>query len=360
VSWRSTRVAELLGVRYPIVQAPMARTTTAELVAAVSNAGALGAFGAASSQPDELRTTIRRIRELTDRPFGINLFSWPPIDDSKVDAAGLLKALAPLYAELGVSAPELGAPFDLSALLERQLEVVAEERVPVFSFTFGIPPLDEVRASGAVIGGTATTATEAAALEDAGVDFVVAQGSEAGGHRGTFLHSFEEALVGGLALLPQVVDRVSVPVIAAGGIMDGRGIAAALALGAEGVQLGTAFLACPESAASELHKNVLAETPDGGTAVTNVFTGRQARAIRTRLAEELARAEVDALPFPVQSFFVEPIARAAAEQRRPDFGFFLAGQAAALSRPMGAAALVGELVGETEAELRRLGKLAEG
>jgi nitronate monooxygenase len=349
VSWSAARVAKLLGVGSPIVQAPMAGATTPALVAAVSNAGALGAFGAAWTEPDELRATIGRIRELTDRPFAINLFLWRPLGDSKANAAAMLGALAPLYAELGLPLPEVCAPFDPPALLEAQLlAVVAEERVPVFSFTFGIPPLEEIRESGAVIGGTATTIAEAVALEEAGVDFVVAQGSEAGGHRGTFLHPFADAMIGGLALLPQIVDRVSVPVVSAGAIMDGRDIVAALALGAEGVQLGTAFLACHESAASELHKSLLAETGDIGTAVSAMFTGRPARAIRTRLGEELERISMDALPFPVQTSVVSPVSSAALEQGRPELGFLLAGQAAALSRRLGAAELVATLVAETE------------
>jgi nitronate monooxygenase len=358
MSWRETRVAELLGIRYPVVQAPMAGSTTPELVAAVSNAGALGSFGAAWTLPDELRAVIRRIRELTDLPFGINLFVWPPIDESRADGTALLKALAPVLAELGLAPPEVRAPFDPPALLEQQLAVVAAERVPVFSFTFGIPPLDEVRESGAVIGGTATTVAEAVALEQAEVDFVVVQGSEAGGHRGTFLHEFEDAMVGGLALVPQVAERVSLPVITAGAIMDGRGIAAALALGAEGVQIGTAFIGCPESAAPEPHKALLAETADDGTAVTTRFSGRHARAIRTRLAEELDRAGVDPLAFPVQTMVIRPITAAAVEQGRPELGWYLAGQAAALSRRLPAAELVAELVRETDAELRRLGQLA--
>jgi nitronate monooxygenase len=357
VSWRTNRVAELLGIRYPIVQAPMAGSTTPELVAAVSNAGALGSFGAAWTPPDELRGTIGRIRELTDAPFGINLFVWPAIE-GPTDPGALLRALAPVLGELGLAPPEVKAPFDPPALLEQQLTVVTEERVPVFTFTFGIPPLDGVRASGALIGGTATTVAEAAALEKAGVDFVVAQGSEAGGHRGTFLHDFDDAMVGGLALVPQVVERVRAPVVAAGAIMDGRGIAAALALGAEGVQLGTAFLTCHESAAPDAHKQLLAETADDGTAVTTRFSGRQARAIRTRLAEELDRAGVDALAFPVQSMAIRPITAAAVAQGRPELGFYLAGQAASLSRRLPAAELVGELVRETDTELRRLGELA--
>jgi nitronate monooxygenase len=352
VSWRETRITRLLGIELPLVGAPMATASTPELAAAVSNAGGLGSLGGAYTPPDRLRADIRRVRELTDRPFAVNLFAWGPVADA--DAAPLLAELATVYAELGLEAPAAALPFDPPSLLAGQLDVVAAERVPVFSFTFGIPPLDAVRAAGAVVAGTATTADEAAALESAGVDVVVAQGSEAGGHRGTFLHPAAEALVGGLALVPQVVDRVGVPVLAAGGIMDGRGIAAALALGADGVQLGTAFLATPESAASEAHKAALAGTADGGTTVTDAFTGRHARAIRTGLWERLERSGLAALPFPLQGALVTPLARAAAAQGRPELGFFLAGQAAALSRRTGAAELVAALAAETDAAIARL------
>ena len=351
MSWRTTRVAALLGIEIPLVQAPMAGgSSTPELVAAVSNAGALGSLGAAYTQPDDLRAEIRRVRELTDRPFAVNLFAWSALDQD-ADPAPVLAALAPLYAELGIEPPAPRPAFDPVELLDGQLAVVAAERVPVFSFTFGIPPLDEVRAAGSVLAGTATSPEEAAALEAAGVDLVVAQGSEAGGHRGTFLHPAEEALVGTLALLPQIVDRVRVPVLAAGGIMDGRGIAAALALGAEGVQLGTAFLATPESGAAEAHKAALAQ---GATAVTRLYTGRHARAVRTELGERLEQAGVDALAFPVQGALVTPIARAAVEQGRPELGFFLAGQGAARARRLRASSLVAELVAETDSALRRL------
>jgi nitronate monooxygenase len=353
VAWPTTQAAELLGVRYPIVQAPMAGATTPELVAAVAEAGGLGFFGAARTDPDELRATIRRARELTDRPFGVNVFAWPPFD-ADADPAEVLEALGPLYAEVGVPVPaEVRAPFDPPELLQRQLAVIAEERVPVFSFTFGIPPLDDVRAAGAVIGGTATTPDEAVALEQAGVDFVVAQGSEAGGHRGTFLHRFDEALIGSLALVPAVVDAVGVPVLAAGGIMDGRGIAAALALGADGVQIGTAFLPSPESALSAVERRALAAARE--TTLTDRLTGRPARAIRTRVADELAEAGVAPLPFPLQAVATGPITRAAIEQERDDLAVVLAGQGAPFARALLAAELVAALVSETEEALAALG-----
>jgi nitronate monooxygenase len=352
VAWPTTRVTELLGIRYPIVQAPMAGATKPELVAAVSNTGGLGSFGAARTDPEEVRATIRRIRELTDRPFGINVFAWPPFD-ADADPTGVLAALRPLYEEVGAQVPaEVRAPFDPPALLEAQLAVIVEERVPVFSFTFGIPPLDDVRAAGALIAGTATTPDEAAALEEAGVDFVVAQGSEAGGHRGTFLHGFDEALIGSLALIPAVVDAIGIPVLAAGGIMDGRGIAAALALGADGVQVGTAFMRSPESALSAVERKALASGRE--TRLSDRFTGRPARAIRTRLADELDDANVAPLPFPLQAVATGPIARAAIEQEREDLALVLAGQGAPLGRAVGAAELVTALVAETEAALERL------
>jgi nitronate monooxygenase len=343
VAWPTTRAAELLGIRYPIVQAPMAGSTTPELVAAVSEAGGLGSLGAARTPPDALRATIHRIRELTERPFGVNVFAWPAFD-ADADPTRALAGLAPLYEDVGVDAPtEVRAPFDPSTLLEDQLAVVAEERVPVFSFTFGIPPLDEVREAGAVIAGTATSPAEAAALERAGVDLVVAQGSEAGGHRGTFLHGFDEGLIGSLALVPGVVDVVGVPVLAAGGIMDGRGIAAALALGAEGVQVGTAFLSTGESALGDVERRVLAGAES--TVVTDRFTGRPARGVRNALAERLD--DVEPLPFPLQAVATGPITRAALEQGREDLGYVLAGQGAPHGRALGAAELVEALVRET-------------
>ena len=331
----------------------MSGSDTPELAAAVSNAGGLGSFGGARAQREELRAAIRRIRELTDRPFAINLFAWNAVEIPDADAAAVVAALAPLYEELGVVAPDVRLPFDPQALLEEQLAVIAEERVPVFSFTFGIPPLDEVRASGAVLAGTATTAAEAEALESAGVDVVVAQGSEAGGHRGTFLHEFEDGLIGSLALVPAVVDRVSVPVLAAGGISDGRGIAAALALGATGAQIGTIFLTCPESAASDVHKAMVADR-SRPTIVTDRYTGRPVRAFRTRIADELERAGVASLPFLLQQVVTEPIRRAAAEQGRADLAIALAGQGPPRADAAGAADLLGALVAETEQALARL------
>jgi nitronate monooxygenase len=350
-----TGVARLLGTRYPIVQAPMAGGfTTPELVAAVSNAGALGSLGGAVLPPDELRDAIAAIRRLTDRPFAVNLFA--PLPPPQVDAgavAAMQTVLAPLRAELGLSEPQDVPSAPPPGLVEAQLAVVAEERVPVFSFTFGTLPLEAVRETGSVILGTATTVAEAVELERLGVDAIVAQSGEAGGHRGTFLGSFDDAVVGGVALVPRIVDRVSVPVLLAGGIMDGRGIAAALALGAEGVQLGTAFLGCPESAATSLQRSVLAGSEDSSV-VSRAYSGRHARLVRTRLVDAIEGSAVEPLPYPLQAMLVAELRAAALERGRQDLLFVLAGQGSSAIRELPAADLVATLVGETEATIRRL------
>jgi nitronate monooxygenase len=350
-----SRVPQLLGTRYPIVQAPMAGGfTTPELVAAVSNAGGLGSIGGSMLAPDDLRAAIRAVRTLTDQPFGVNLFAPLPRPEADPEIATAMNAvLAPLRVELGLPEPQ-GALSPPPGSVDDQLVVVVEERVPVFSFTFGSPSFEAVKETGGVILGTATTAAEAVELERLGVDAVVAQGSEAGGHRGTFLASFDGALVGGVALVPQIVDRVSVPVLLAGGIMDGRGIAAALALGAEGVQLGTAFLGCPESGASELYRRSLATAADDATTVTAANTGRPARAIRTPFVDAVERSGADLLPFPLQALLAMDIRGAAMEAGRADLMVLLAGQAAGLMRSLPAGELVETLALETEQTLSRL------
>jgi nitronate monooxygenase len=350
-----TRVSKLLGTRYPIVQAPMAGGfTTPELVAAVSNAGALGSLGGAMLPPRDLRDAIAAIRRLTDRPFGVNLFA--PLAPPEVDVgavAAMQAVLAPFRSELGLAeAPDVHAP-PPPGLVEAQLAVVAEERVPVLSFTFGALSFEHVREAGSVILGTATTVAEAVELERLGVDAIVAQSGEAGGHRGTFLGPFEDAVVGGVALVPQIVDRVSVPVLLAGGIMDGRGVAAALALGAEGVQLGTAFLGCPESGASEPLREALRGAADG-TVVTRAYSGRQARLVRTRLVEAIEAAAVEPLPYPVQAAVTADLRAAALAAERADLALVLSGQAGGALRTLPAAELVETLARETDDAIRRL------
>lgn len=326
MTWRDTTLAELLGIRLPIVQAPMAGgLSTPGLVAAVSEAGGLGSLAGGMVGPDELRSLIRATRALTRRPFAVNLFAPlpPPSPERLTEWADLL----------GVPVPDPKP----TPRFEDQVAVVIDERVRVFSFTFGIPGLDGLVGLDVVTIGTATTPEEAVALEAAGVHAVVAQGYEAGGHRGTFGGPVERSLIGTLALVPQVVDAVSVPVIASGGIMDGRGVAAALALGAQAVQLGTAFLACEEAGTSEAHRAALGT----GTTVTRVLTGRHARAARTPEVDRLEASGLTPPDYPLPRLFLSG---------PPLF----AGQGGPLARRLPAGELVATLARETDKALHHL------
>ena len=261
-AWNRNRLTATLGIDYPVIQGPLGGLSSQRLTAAVSNFGGLGSFGAHSLAPEAIEGAIAQIRSLTSKPFAMNL--WVSMEDGGArasDEAAFDRSLAPLTVHLAA----LGAPRPAykpysPIRFEDQARVLLDEKVPVFSFIFGIPPrdiLEECRAKRIVTIGTATTPHEAAALQEAGVDAIVASGFEAGGHRGSFLRPAEDSLTGTLSLVPQVVDIVDVPVIAAGGIGDARGVVAALALGAEAVQMGTVFLACEESGASVLHREAL-------------------------------------------------------------------------------------------------------
>ncbi|ATB44382.1 enoyl-[acyl-carrier-protein] reductase [Cystobacter fuscus] len=343
-----SRLAALLGVEHPIIQAPMAGgATTPELVAAVSNAGGLGSTGAAYLKPEDIVKHSRRVRELTDRPFAINLFVPPP-PPAEVAPDRMLAVLADYHARLGLAPPQ--PPTSPMPSFEEQVDAVAESGARVFSFIFGVPPagvLARLRARGLVLAGTATTVREAKLLEEAGVDFIVAQGSEAGGHRGTFVGPVEKALVGTMALVPQVADAVGLPVVASGGLMDGRGIRAARALGAAGVQLGTAFLTCPESGIAPVYKAALREAKDDSTVLTRAFSGRPARGIANDFTEAL-RDSPDILPFPLQHAATTPLRGASAARGDSRFMALWAGQAAALSRSLPAAELMRTLIEESE------------
>lgn len=352
----NTRVTKALDIEYPVLQAPMAGgPTTPELVAAVSNAGGLGSLGAAYLTPETLREQVREIRSLTEGPFGVNLFvpSQFESDPERIERANAL--LGPYRKELGIEAHEKISSFEES--FEDQLEVVLEEEVSIFSFTFGIPSesqLRQLRESGITTMGTATTVREGLKLEEDGVDIVVAQGSEAGGHRGTFLGDFKDALIGTMALVPQMVDALSIPVVASGGIMDGRGLAAALVLGAEAAQMGTAFLACKESGAHPEFKRAVLEAAEDETAVTRAFSGRAARGVKNRFLVEVGEHEEELPPFPVQNTLTKDVRAAAQEQNRPEFMSLWAGQAVRLARTTGAAELLGSVVEGAEVALREL------
>jgi nitronate monooxygenase len=350
---RATAFTALLGIEHPLVQAPMAGFTTPALVAAVSEAGALGSLGVAHLGPDELAEQARAIRERTDRPFNLNFFCHPDPALDAADAARERERLAPLYAELGLGdPPEPAVPplaFDAS-----RLDAVLGIRPAVVSFHFGLPDAAAVGAlheAGCRILSSATTVAEAQDLVARGADAVIAQGAEAGGHRGSFLVAGDDGPVGTLALVPQVVDAVDVPVIAAGGIGDGRGLAAALALGAAGAQVGTAFLACPESAVHPLHRAALRSARADDTTITRAFSGRPARALRNRATDEAGGAP---LAFPAQLSLTAALGIAAAEHGSPDFLALWAGQAAPLAVELPAAELIARIAGEAERALAAL------
>jgi nitronate monooxygenase len=347
--WNHNRLTAKLGIEYPIIQGPLGGLSSQRLTAEVSNFGGLGSFGAHSRTPDEIRAVIAEIRSLTSRPFAMNL--WVSMEDDGArtsEESAFNRSLAPLaahLAELGAARPEF-KPY-VPTRFEDQARVVLDAGVPAFSFIFGIPPrdiLEECRAKGIVTIGTATTPDEAVALEEAGVDAIVASGFEAGGHRGSFLRPAEDSLTGTMSLVPQVVDRVEVPVIAAGGIGDARGVIAAFALGAEAVQIGTAFLSCDESGASRLHRDALRGPEAAHTGLTRGFTGRLARGIRNRLMEELNRSGTEALPYPLQRGLVRNLSIAAEAGGRADLLPLWAGQSASLSTGTDVVAFLDSLV----------------
>ncbi|MGH7778878.1 MAG: NAD(P)H-dependent flavin oxidoreductase [Candidatus Binataceae bacterium] len=345
------KLATLLGVEHAIILAPMAGDArTPALVAAVSNAGGLGSMGAAYLAPDAIAKSIAEIRSLTHRPFAVNLFAGGADGTGSRDPSRMLELIAPYFARLGLPAPS--NPTGGMPAFEQQAEAILDARVPIFSFTFGIPSasiLSRFNKGGIKIVGTATTVAEARALQAAGADAIVAQGSEAGAHRGTFLAPAEDSLIGTLALVPQIADAVQVPVIASGGIMDGRGIVAAAALGASGVQMGTAFLMCPESGAAQAYKAALRGARDDGTILTRAFSGRLARGIPNSFVSVMKDHAGAVLPFPAQNILTRAMRSASAKQGNPEYLSLWAGQGASLAREMPAAQLVAILIGETAA-----------
>ena len=352
-----TELTRALELTHPIIQAPLAGGgDTPALVAAVGEAGALGFIGASYLTPAQITEAARAVRGLTKRPFGINLFAPSPAPPP-ADATAALARVAPYFAELGLPAPTApAAPADaFPALFEAALASGAS----AFSFTFGVLPvaaIDAIKARGMFLMGTATNVEEARVLERAGANAVVAQGSEAGGHRGTFVGETDAGMVGTIALVPQIVDAVRVPVIASGGIMDGRGIAAALALGASGVQMGTAFLTCEEAGIPEAYKQAILAARESDTRITRAFSGRSARGIVNRFMTEVERAGgVEAiLPFPLQNSLTRPLRAAAAKAGRAEFLSLWAGQGAGIARRGSAAQLVARLAEEAGSVLRRL------
>jgi nitronate monooxygenase len=345
-------IMQRFDLAHPIIQAPLAGGgDTPALVSAVCNAGGLGFIGAAYLSPGQISEAARAVRAATSRPFGINLFAPLP-DPPPPNGTAAVARVAPYYAELGLPAPEMPPSGGFS--FEAQLAAVLDSGASIFSFTFGLPPesaLAAARARGMFLMGTATTVAEAVMLETAGVDAIVAQGAEAGGHRGTFTGDFAAGQVGTVALVPQTVDAVDVPVIASGGIADGRGIAAALVLGAAAVQMGTAFLTCDESGIPEAYKAAILRAAEHETRITRAFSGRPARGIVNRFMEEVEADAAHILPFPLQNALTRPLRTEAAKRGRAEFLSLWAGQALRLARRQGAAVLVARLAAETAAAL---------
>jgi nitronate monooxygenase len=356
-----TPLCDRLGIRLPIIQAPMAGgPSTPELVAAVSQCGALGSFGFAYTQPETMQRDVEAVRASTHLPFNLNLFASLPPDAVAPDAQrGALAAVAGYYAELGLPPPEPARP-PFAPDLEAQFAVAEALRPPVLTFHLGALSAHRVRhfqALGIRVGGGATCVAEAERLEALGVDFIIAQGAEAGGHRGTYLRNPYDAMTGTFALVRLIVCKVHTPVVAAGGIMDGAGVAAALALGAQAAQLGTAFIAAPESGAPRVHKERVLAAREDETRVTEKFSGKPARGIANRFMREMSERNAPQLAFPAQGALTARLRAASAKADNPDFVAMWAGQAVALSRALPAAELVAALEAETLEALDRLDAL---
>ena len=340
-----------LGLNIRLFRARSAASQRSDLRRPSQTSGGLGSFGAHGLEPEAIRDVIAEIRSLTSKPFAMNL--WVSMEEEGAftsDAAAFERALSPLMPHIeavGGVRPTFAAYKPIR--FEQQARVLLDAKVPAFSFICGIPPkeiLDETRLQGIVTIGTATTPEEAIAIEQAGVDLVVASGFEAGGHRGSFLRSAEESLTGTISLVPQVADAVEIPVVAAGGIADARGIRAAFALSAEGVQMGTVFLACKESGASTLHREAILSGNASHTALTRGFTGRLARGIHNQLLQEMNRPGVEILPYPLQRALMRSLALPAQKADKRELLALWAGQSASLARQANVGDLMRSLVDE--------------
>jgi nitronate monooxygenase len=339
-----------LGITHPIIQAPMAGgPSTPELVAAVSNAGALGSLGSAYSTPEQITADIKKVRALTDKPFNVNLFAGGYAPESPVDAAPMLALLTEIHEALQLPPPTLPAwpknPF------AEQLQAVLEARPAVFSFTLGIletHAMARLKTTGIATFGTATTVEEGKMLEAAGVTAIVAQGAEAGSHRGTFAGPFESAMVPTLDLVRSLHAAVSTPIIASGGLMDGRDIAEAFTRGASAAQLGTAFLTCPEAGTSEPYRRAILAARADTTLITRAFSGRPARALLNTFIARLEGKEKIILPFPLQNALTRPMRNAAAKLGESGYLSLFVGQGVTRARAMPAAELIQRLVAEMQ------------
>jgi len=349
--WRDRRILDLFGIERPVLLAPMAGSGGSELAIAVAQAGGLGALPCAMLSPDQVRTELGIIRQRVSKPINLNFFCHTPPEPDSGREADWRGRLAAYYSEYGLDPDAVPAGAGRNPFNEEACMIVEEYRPEIVSFHFGLPKeplLERVRKTGAKIIASATTVAEARWLEERGCDAIIAQGAEAGGHRGIFLEEDISTQPGTMALVPQVVDAVSVPVIAAGGISDGRGMAAAFMLGASAVQVGTAYLQSPEALTRPLHREALARARDDRTVLTNVFTGRPARGLINRIIREVGPISAEAPSFPLATAAIAPLRKAAESAGSGDFSPLWAGQAAPLARPMPAAELTRKLSEDAE------------
>jgi nitronate monooxygenase len=354
--WPDRRLTELLKIEHPILLAPMAGAMDFELAAAVAQGGGLGSLPCAMLTPDKLRSEVEKFRERTDKPVNFNFFCHTPPVPNNAREHAWRERLKPYYEELAID-PAAPVPTSNRAPFDAAFCAVVEELRPaVVSFHFGLPEaalLRRVKAAGCVVLASATTVAEARFLEQHGANAVIAQGFEAGGHRGIFLSDNLAGQAGSFALIPQIADAVKVPVIAAGAVSDARGIAAAFMLGAAGVQIGSAYLHCPESKISAPHRAALKAVADDGTAVTNVISGRPARGIVNRLIREVGPISPLAPEFPLATGALVPLRAKAEAAGSGEFSPMWSGQAAALGRAMPARELTQTLGAEAQGLLQR-------
>ena len=356
VNYLPQSLVQTLGIVHPLLQAPMAGASNPDLVAAVSNAGGLGGLGAAGMRPEQLSVAVRAIADRTDAPFNVNLFhpSTENYDTAAMAAPQLAQQLQNYHDEYELG--EVPEPVPLFGPAAEQLQVLLEARVPVISFHFGVDAgtVANIHAAGAKVLCSATTLAEAVQLQTAGVDAVIAQGSEAGGHRGTFLGDYKSGLTGSMALVPRLVDALEVPVIAAGGIMDARGMVASFALGAAAVQMGTVFLGCPETALAPPWDAALQAAEAEDTCVTSTLSGKPARGIRNRYINDLESADTPLLPYPAQYAVSRVLRQATASAGSSDFMALWAGQGVGLYSNLPAAERVEQLIADANKLIRKM------
>lgn len=348
--WNKNRITDLIGIEYPIFQGPFGGgLSTPELVSTVSNLGGLGGFGAYTLSPEEIYEVDRQIKLKTDKPYNLNLWvSDSDIIDQEHTENQYKKAIEiykPYYGRLHIEVPVLPSSFE--SKFQNQLQVVFDIKPKVFSFMFGLLDQDiieRLKNQGTIVIGNATTLDEAIALENVGVDVIVASGFESGGHRPSFLDQAELSTTGTFALIQLIKDQVKTPIVAAGGIANGRGIAAAMTLGAEAAQIGTAFLAAEESGALPIHREFLFSEAARSTTLSRAYTGRLGRGITTEITRKLLTATDQTLPFPLQTTFISSMRKAALEQKKHELVFFWAGQIAPILKHKKASALMKSLI----------------